>query len=238
MTVLGDSDRVTRRLRASRANHAGSSRIAALGAIVHVVDDESSMRMALQRALLLAGFRVALYDSGPDFIETLRPNRLGCLLLDVRMPGMDGLEVQARLRQLDPDLPIIFVTGSADVPTAVTAMREGAVDFIEKPFENELLISRVQRAIEHYRRTQSDAQDQRVVLDRLSHLAPRQIEVLGHIVEGYTNRQIAKKLGVSPRTVETHRTHIMEKMQASTLADLVRMSLLSGTALEQNSHIV
>lgn len=193
--------------------------------VVIVVDDEPGMRSALMRLLESNGLCAELYESGPAMLEKARLDRPGCMLLDVRMPDMDGLEVQAELNRRQVELPTIFLTGSADVPVAVAAMRAGAADFIEKPFENEVLLARVQQVIERHARRMAELIERREIGRRLDTLTPRESEVMELVVTGLTSKEIARKLGASPRTIEIHRTHVMEKMEAATLADLVRMRL-------------
>jgi two-component system response regulator FixJ len=196
--------------------------------VVLVVDDDASMRAALKRLLTVARIPVELYSSGTEFLAEARLDRPGCLLLDVSMPAMSGLEVQAQLNQRGVSLPVLFLTGSSDIPIAVTAMREGAVDFVEKPFQNDDLLARVRRAIEQHHRHRKIGEERKLVLQRLATLTPREHEVLELVVTGNTNKEIARVLGASHRTIEIHRVHLMEKMMASTLADLVRMRLLAG----------
>jgi FixJ family two-component response regulator len=192
---------------------------------VIVVDDDDSMRSSLHRLLASAKLTTELYASGTEFLAQARLDRPGCVLLDVGMPGMSGIEVQARLKQRSVALPVIFLTGSSDVPIAVSAMREGAVDFIEKPFDNDDLVARVRQAIDRHVYSRREDAERQNVLHRLNSLTVREHSVLKLIVAGQTNKEIARSLGCSHRTVEIHRRHIMEKMAAPTLADLVRMSL-------------
>jgi FixJ family two-component response regulator len=196
--------------------------------VVLVVDDDASMRASLRRLLTVAGIAVELYPSGKEFLAEAKFDRPGCLLLDISMPAMSGLEVQASLNQRGVSLPVIFLTGSADIPIAVTAMREGAVDFVEKPFQNDDLLARVRQAIAHHHRHWKNEEERQVALQRLATLTPREHEVLELVVVGKTNKEIARVLGASHRTIEIHRVHLMEKMMAATLADLVRMRLLAG----------
>lgn len=198
--------------------------------VVLVVDDEAGMRSALMRLLTGHGLGVELYDSGPALLAQARLDRPGCLLLDVRMPDMDGLAVQAELNRRGVVLPTVFLTGAADVPVAVAAMRAGAADFIEKPFENELLLARVQQVIARHAQRMAELKEQLEIVRRMGSLTPREREVMGLVVTGLTSKEIARKLGASPRTIEIHRTKVMEKMQADTLADLVRMYLQAPTA--------
>jgi RNA polymerase sigma factor (sigma-70 family) len=196
--------------------------------VVLVVDDDASMRASLRRLLTVARLNVELYSSGKEFLAEAKLDRPGCLLLDVSMPAMSGLEVQACLNQKGVSLPVIFLTGTATIPIAVTAMREGAVDFVEKPFQNDDLLARVRLAIARHHRHQEIDEERHVALQHLTKLTPREREVLELIVAGKTNKEIARVLGASHRTIEIHRLHLMEKMMASTLADLVRMRLLAG----------
>ncbi len=184
------------------------------------------MRSALRRLLTTGGFVPRLYASGTEILAQAQLEGPGCILLDVRMPGMDGLQVQTALNERGIALPIIFLTGSADIPVAVTAMRHGAEDFIEKPFENNHLIERVNLAVEHYLRDQSHTLEREQATSRRNRLTPREREVLDQVVTGRTSKEIARELGASHRTIEIHRRNLMEKMQAATLADLIRMRLL------------
>lgn len=190
---------------------------------VLVVDDEASMRSALRRLLGSAGFRVELYESGASFLETADLEQPGCILLDVQMPDMDGLGVQRELLARRVALPMLFLTGAAAIRHAVEAMRAGAVDFIEKPFDNDDLLRRIERAYTEYLRQQEAQQGERALVERFRKLSPRQTEVLALIAAGLTNKEAARQLGTSYRTVEIQRAHIMERMQADSLADLVRM---------------
>jgi FixJ family two-component response regulator len=193
--------------------------------IVLVVDDDDGMRSALQRLLTRAGLAVEAYASGAALLAGARFDRPGCIVLDVNMPQMSGLEVQAQLKQRSVALPVVFLTGAADIPIAVAAMREGAVDFVEKPFENDDLVARVRVAIEHDQRSRRRDRERAALSGRLQKVTPREREVLELVVTGKTSKQIARALGTSHRTVEIHRRRLMEKMHASTLADLVRMHL-------------
>jgi RNA polymerase sigma factor (sigma-70 family) len=196
--------------------------------VVHVVDDDPSMRAALRRLFTAARITVEVHASGVEFLDAANFDAPGCVLLDVGMPGMGGLEVQANLNRRGVTLPVIFLTGAADIPIAVAAMREGAADFVEKPFQNEYLLARVCQVIEHHRKHREREEERRLALRNLALLTPREHEVLELVVAGKTSKEIARELGASYRTVEVHRTHLMEKMSAATLADLVRMRLLAG----------
>lgn len=194
--------------------------------VVYLVDDDPGIRSAIARLLRVAGLQTEAYASGTAFLAEADLNRRGCLLLDLHMPGMSGLEVQASLNRSRSALPVIFLTAAADIPIAVAAMREGAVDFIEKPFENEHLLTRVRQAIERSLDGMRHAEERNRTLHRIQTLTPREREVLGLVVSGMTAKEIARKLGASHRTIEIHRGHVMQKMAAASLADLVRMRLL------------
>lgn len=195
--------------------------------VVFVVDDDAGIRAALRRLLKLHGLTVEMYASGRDFLAQADLRRSGCVLLDVRMPGMNGLEVQAELNGRQVPLPVIFLTGASDIPMAVTAMRQGAEDFIEKPFDNRQLLARVRQALEHARTRIQHSTDRHAVLERWHSLTPRERQVLELVTVGKTAKEIARTLGASHRTIEIHRGHLMEKMGAATLAELVRMRLLA-----------
>ena len=201
---------------------------------VLIVDDDAHMRSALKRLFVLAGFDVELYESGQAFLQQADLSAPGCIILDLCMPGVDGLAVQAMLNQRQCLLPLIFLTGSAAVRNAVDAMRAGATDFLEKPFDNEDLLRRVAATMAGQARLSKAREAQAEVQQRLAKLTPREREVLNHISKGLTNKEAARALGTSHRTVEIQRTRIMEKTQASSLADLVRMSLQEETEIKQN----
>jgi RNA polymerase sigma factor (sigma-70 family) len=191
---------------------------------VFVVDDDEAMRDALVQLLESAGLRVETHAEGASFLAAYAADRPGCLLLDMAMPGMTGLEVQAALKARGLQIPIVFLTGHGDIPMAVRAVQGGAVDFLEKPVQGAALLERTQRALmldEERRLTQSRSQD---ILQRHSRLSKREKEIMALTVSGRTSKEIAQQLGISPRTVEVHRTHVMHKMDASNVAELVRMA--------------
>ena len=196
--------------------------------MVFVVDDDDLMRAAIRRLLSTAGLVAETYASGMEFLSAAPLDRGGCLILDVRMPGMNGLEVQAALKQRRAEVPVIFLTGSSDIPIAVAAMREGAIDFVEKPFDNEDLLARVRQAVERRQHQRRETSQRDEVLRRLASLTARERSVMELVVAGQTNKEIARTLGASYRTIEIHRRHVMEKMEVSTLADLVRLRLLES----------
>lgn len=191
---------------------------------VFVVDDDAGMRDALVQLLETAGLQVESFTSGPDFLTAYESERPGCLLLDMAMPGMSGLEVQAALNTLGLTIPIIFLTGHGDIPMAVRAVQAGAVDFLEKPIQGVALLERVRRALAldlEWRKTQGRTL---AIQQRHAKLSPREREIMTLTVSGLTSKEIARKLDISPRTVEVHRTHVMYKMGAANLADLVNMA--------------
>lgn len=193
---------------------------------VFVVDDDQAMRSSLKWLIESVGMRVQTYPSADAFIQDYYPGRAGCLLLDVRMPGMSGLDLQEYFLRQGIRLPIIIITGHGDVPMAVRAMKGGAVDFIEKPFNDELLLDSIRSALELDEQQRGEQAMRSEVATRLDQLTPREIEVMGMVTEGKSNKEIAAALGVSAKTVEAHRAHVMEKMQAESLAELVKMALL------------
>ena len=200
----------------------------------YVVDDLKLNREMLVGLLGMAGIPVASFASAPEFLAAFDPSVPGCLLLDIRMPGMSGLELQTELNGRNVVLPVVMITAHADVPIAIQAMREGAYDFIEKPFDNAHLVEVVQRAFEDCKcrlKVQSERNSVRSCYETLS---ARELQVLEAMVDGRLNKQIAHELGISQRTVEVHRANVMEKMHAGSLAELVRMSVrlndVDGTA--------
>ena len=194
---------------------------------VHVVDDDEAMRDSLAVLLAAAGFTVAAYPSAEAFLtgSTQGP---GCVLIDVRMPGMGGLELQEELARRGRRIPVILMTGHADVPIAVKAMKAGAVDFVEKPFEEDAMLGAIRRAFSLGLEAARAEAEGNQIGSRLSHLTPREREVLEALIAGKPNKIIAYELSISPRTVEIHRARVMEKMEARTLSDLVRMALSVG----------
>lgn len=197
---------------------------------IFVVDDDAAVRDALKLLLRSVGQAVETYSSGQEFIDAYSEDRPGCLVLDIRMPGMSGLELQQKLNERHSILPIIFITGHGDVPMAVEAMQAGAVDFIQKPFRDQDLIDRINQALEKDSNNRAALGERNDIRRRLETLTPREREVLDLVVHGKANKVIAGDLKLSQRTVEIHRARVMEKMQASSLAHLVRMVLEVGQA--------
>ncbi|HSQ08241.1 MAG TPA: response regulator transcription factor [Chromatiaceae bacterium] len=192
---------------------------------VFVVDDDEAMRSSLKWLIESTGQRVLTFDSADAFLRGYSPDWAGCLLLDVRMPGMSGLELQAYLAREDYRLPVIIITGHGDVTMAVKAMQAGALDFIEKPFHDQDLLDSIRRALAVDSQARAHRTRHADLVARLETLTPREHEVMALVTAGHSNREIAAALGVSGKTVEAHRARVMEKMQAPSLAELVRMAL-------------
>ncbi len=190
---------------------------------VYVVDDDDAIRDSLRWLLEANDYKVELYDSGESFIAKYDPNAIAVLVLDVRMPGMSGLEVQEHLLARKADLPIIFITGHGDVPMAVRALKKGAVDFIEKPFQQAALKVQVEHMLNEARERRMKNERQSLNEALLAKLTPREQQVLERIVAGRLNKQIADDLGISIKTVEAHRASIMDKTNSGTVADLMRV---------------
>jgi len=189
---------------------------------IYVVDDDEAMRDSMTWLLEGEDYHVACFDSAESFLKARRDDMRGCLILDVRMPEMSGLELHEKLEALGSQLPVIFVTGHGDVPMAVSALQRGACDFIEKPFHNEDLLSRIVRALELDSQLSARRQRNGAISHRLDQLTQREREVMKLVVAGKLNKQIADELNISMKTVEAHRARVMEKMGVRTLAELVK----------------
>ncbi len=192
---------------------------------IFIVDDDTQVRQALALLMESVGLKVQTYPSADVYLEQFDPEAPGCLILDVRMPGMSGLELQARLAAEAMHPPVIIITGHGDVPMAVRAVQAGAVDFIEKPFNDQALLDSVHRALDLDARQRGRASKLAEVQSRLASLTPREQQVMKMVVTGKRNKNIALELSVSQSTVEAHRAKVMEKMQAQSLSDLMRMVL-------------
>jgi len=193
---------------------------------VYLIDDDKALRESVATLLDVAGIRVHAFASGPEFLAIAPTITSGCVLTDIRMPDMDGIELQRRLREMGVDLPVLVMTGQADVPTAIKAMKAGATDFIEKPFKDDALLNAITAAFEVGRRNSQHRAEVDTAKARLATLTPRETEVLAELVAGHPNKIIAHDLGMSPRTVEVHRARIMSKTGAKSLSELVQMALV------------
>ena len=190
---------------------------------VFIVDDDEPVRDSLKMLMRSVGLSAETFSGAAEVLEAYDPDRPGCLVVDIRMPGMSGMELQEKLNEIHAILPIIFITGHGDVPMAVKAIQYGAADFIQKPFRDQDLLDRINKAIEQDASNRAQLLETRDIEERLSNLTPREKEVLELIVDGRPNKVIAADLEVSQRTVEIHRARVMDKMRASSLAHLVRM---------------
>ncbi len=195
-------------------------------ATIFVVDDDEAIRDSLAVLLKTVDLNATTFSSGDEFLEAYDPGWEGCILLDIRMPGTSGMEVQKRLAESGCSIPVIFITGHGDIPMAVEAMHGGAFDFIQKPFRDQDLLDRIDQALTTSNEQEQQAARKKTVQNQLQTLTPREQEVMQLVVHGSANKVIAMDLGVSQRTVEIHRARVMEKMQARSLAQLVRMALL------------
>src|SRR6187401_3066923 len=194
-------------------------------ATVMVVDDDTGLRNAMRSVLKSVGLTSALFASAKEFLAAYQPSQTGCLVLDIRMPGMSGLELQQQLNLRGAVIPVIFMSGHADIPMAVEAMQHGAFDFLQKPFRDQDLLDRIQRAIAKDGELRQSLGEHARIKVHLESLTPREREVLDLMTQGKQNKAIAQDLAVSPRTIEIHRARVMEKMSAHSVAELVRMML-------------
>jgi two-component system response regulator FixJ len=196
--------------------------------VVHIVDDEEPVRKSLAFLLTMMGFTVRVHDSATSFLATASNIGKACLVTDLRMPDMSGVELLDRLNQKNGMIPAVVITGHGDVPMAVAAMKAGAVDFIEKPFEDEVLVEAIKKAASRLGDSEARIEDVGVLRVRLEQLSERERQVMNLVVSGLPNKRIGYNLSISPRTVEVHRANIMSKMQARSLPELVRMAISLG----------
>jgi two-component system, LuxR family, response regulator FixJ len=197
-------------------------------ATVHIIDDDDALRESLVFLLRTAKIDVQSYSSAVTFLEALPGTQLSCVITDVRMPGMSGIDLLRRLKEIRIEVPVIVITGHGDVPLAVEAMKVGAIDFLEKPFDDEVLLASVRSALNRQDGETKRQAERAETESKLAALSNRERDVLGGLVAGRANKQIAFDLGISPRTVEIYRANLMNKMQAGSLSDLVRMALVAG----------
>lgn len=201
---------------------------------VYVVEDDEAVRDSLELLLKSDSKSVATFDSANAFLKDYSEAMAGCIVLDIRMPGMDGLELQKKLNERHSILPIIFVTGHGDVPMAVDAMKEGAVDFIQKPYREEALLEKIEMALAEDREQRKTLGEQQEILKRIKTLTPRESEIMERMIAGQANKVIAIELEISQRTVEIHRSRVMHKMGTHSLAHLVRMVLSVKDRIDAN----
>ena len=205
-----------------------------VAACVHIVEDDDAVRDSLQMMLDSIGRATKTLDSADSFLSAYHQDMAGCIILDIRMPGMNGMELQRKLNDINSILPIIFVTGHGDVPMAVEAMQQGAVDFVQKPYREQELLDKISQAMELDEQNRSSLQQRQVIMQKMQSLTPREKDVMQLMVEGKANKVIAIDLDISQRTVEIHRARVMEKLDANSLAHLVRMFMAVESQLSEN----
>lgn len=196
--------------------------------IVMIIDDDTSMRSSLQRLLLASGIDTIAFSSAQEFLSATIPDRPCCLLLDIRMPGMDGMELQTELVKIGRNLPIVFITGHGDVPMSVQAMKAGAVNFLQKPFEHRVLLEAIHESFEKDRMQRLATAQLKKLQERAGGLTPRERDIFAFVISGALNKQIAYELGIQEGTVKVHRHQVMEKMMSKSLAELVKMAATLG----------
>jgi two-component system response regulator FixJ len=196
--------------------------------IVFVIDDDAAIRKSLSRLLRSAGHAAETFASAEEFLRREHFDGIGCLLLDVQMPGRSGMDLQEELNKVDYHLPIIFITGHGDIPMSVEAMKKGAVDFLIKPFDDKKLLQAIENSIERNRQTRAAYDETLEIRQRIELLTPREHEVLRHVITGMLNKQIAFELEIAEKTIKIHRSRIMEKLRVGSVADLVRLAGKAG----------
>ena len=196
--------------------------------VVCIVDDDEAVRDSLSLLLKSVGTECLTFENAVQFLDSGLGITNGCLILDIRMPGMSGMELQQKLKELGNELPIIFITGHGDIPMAVEAMKLGAIEFIQKPFREQDLLDCINRALQESSQREANHTEVQAIRDRIATLTPREREVMQMVIAGKANKVIAYDLDLSQRTVEIHRAHVMEKMQARSLPELVKMAIVAG----------
>lgn len=199
-----------------------------MNATVFVVDDDASVRRSLSRLLEAASYRVQTFASASEFLDASPEDNPSCIVLDVRMPHLDGIKLQEKLAAKDYHAPIIFLTGHGDISTGVRAIKKGAIDFLEKPVDDEHLLAAIEQAIARDAKNREDMNESRIVQERMNRLTVREREVLRHVIAGARNKQIADKLDISERTVKVHRGRVMEKLSVKSVAELVQLAAKAG----------
>jgi two-component system response regulator FixJ len=194
------------------------------GLTVFIIDDDASVRKGLSRLLRSAGYHAETYPSAEEFLRREHFDGAGCIVLDVQMPGLSGMDLQDMLNKADYSMPIIFITGHGNIPMSVQAMKRGAVDFLPKPFDDEELLEAVKKAVEKDRKTKAERAEVHDALRRIEQLTPREHEIFRHVITGMLNKQIALKLGIAEKTVKVHRGRVMEKLGVDSVAELVRLA--------------
>jgi FixJ family two-component response regulator len=212
-------------MRSSNTKHSPlAPRPSTLLPTVFVIDDDASVRKSLSRLLRSAGYTTETFSSGEEFLGRDHFNGTGCLLLDVQMPGLSGMDLQKELNKADYHMPIVFITGHGDIPMSVEAMKKGAVDFLTKPFNDEELLQAIEKAIQKDRQTRAEYDEALEIRRRIDLLTPRENEVLRYVIAGMLNKQIAYELKIAEKTVKIHRARVMEKLRANSVAELVRLA--------------
>tara|TARA_Y100000589_G_C27074307_1_gene596791 strand:+ start:282 stop:917 length:636 start_codon:yes stop_codon:yes gene_type:complete len=196
--------------------------------IVYVVDDDQAVRESMVWWMESHGYHVEVFDSAQTFLDHYHPEMIGCIVLDVRMPGMDGLQLQSQLHDRGCTMPTIFITGHAEVPIAIAAIRCGGFDFLEKPFDDQLLLERVEKALALEAQSRHAPDNQQDIMNRIARLTAQEKRIMQRICDGMSNRQIAEELGLSHKTIEVYRTRVMQKMQVNSLPTLVRLLVENG----------
>ncbi|MGZ3593943.1 MAG: response regulator transcription factor [Syntrophales bacterium] len=195
---------------------------------IFVIDDDAPVRKSLSRLLDAVGFSTESFASADQFLKRERFEGIGCIILDVRMPGLSGMDLQDELNKADYSMPIIFITGHGDIPMSVQAMKKGAVDFLPKPFDEDQLLDALRKAIEKDMQAKAERAGARDILGRMEQLTPREYEILQYLITGMLNKQIAFKLGIAEKTVKIHRSRVFEKLGTRSVAELVRMAEKAG----------